>query len=143
MKTLNQNWVTWIAEEKSDCFGVNKYWLPTSSQYAPNWAEYNGFKLILELPFISLQMEVLRDIHETWITIKTLYRTNFSNNINQCFAHYKGQIKPKVDWHAIDFPKKQMKEFGFFAKKQNKQTCSFGFWENLPRANLLTVSSVL
>ena len=67
MKTLNQNWVTWIVEEKSDCFGVNKYWLPTSSQYAPNWAGYNGVTYILEENSYFLAMKVGRDIYDTFI----------------------------------------------------------------------------
>ena len=77
---------------------------------------------------------------------------------------FKGQIKPKADWRAIDSPKKRTNEFVFFAMtvrkylkleisissfkyfrtvKQKKQIGSFGFWENLRRANLLTVLSDL
>ena len=31
------------------------------------------------------------------------------------FTRDKGQIKPKANWRAIGSPKKQAKEFGFFA----------------------------
>jgi hypothetical protein len=76
---------------------------------------------------------------------------------------HKGQIKPKADSPAIDFPKKRTNEF-LFARtvrkylkleiliasfkyfqtvKQKNQIGSFGFWENLWRANLLTVLSDL
>ena len=56
----------------------------------------------------------------------------------------KGQIKLKADWLAVDSPKKRRNKFVFvFAvkskKAKNKQICSFNFWENLRRANLLTV----
>ena len=78
--------------------------------------------------------------------------------------HAKVQIKPRADWRAIDSPKKRTNKFGFFAMavrkylklqietssfkyfrtvKQKKQIGSFGFWENLRRANLLTVLSDL
>ena len=76
----------------------------------------------------------------------------------------KGQVKPKADWRAIDSPKKRTNKFVFFAMtvrkylkleietssfkyfrsvKQKNQIGSFGFWENLRRANLLTVLSDL
>ena len=68
----------------------------------------------------------------------------------------KGQTKPKEDWRTIDSPKKRMNEFGFsamtvrkylklevkfqvFPDCKGKKNGSFGFWENLLRANLLTV----
>ena len=59
----------------------------------------------------------------------------------------KGQIKPKVDWHATDSPKKRTNKFGFFAiavrKYMKKQIRSFVFLEDLRRANLLSVLSDL
>ena len=56
----------------------------------------------------------------------------------------KGQIKPKADWRAVDSPKKQTNKFVFFAVKSKKAKIrSFVFWENLRRANLLTVLSDL
>ena len=35
---------------------------------------------------------------------------------------FKGQIKPKADWHAVDSPKKRMNKFGFLPWKAKKQT---------------------
>ena len=35
-------------------------------------------------------------------------------------ASSKGQIKPSADFHAVDSPKKQTNEFGFFAVKSIK-----------------------
>jgi hypothetical protein len=77
----------------------------------------------------------------------------------------KGQIKPKADWRAKDSPKKRtnkricfvfchespeileisISSFKYFrtVKQKNKQIHSFGLWENLRRANLLTVLSDL
>ena len=61
----------------------------------------------------------------------------------------KGQIKPKADWRAADSPKKQTNEFVFVAfllftaKKKKERNCSFVFWENLRRPNLLLVLSDL
>ena len=80
--------------------------------------------------------------------------------------YFKGQIKPKADWRAIDCPKKRMNEFFFvcFAlqsgntwnlkskfqvssisglSRQKNQINLFVFWENLWRANLLSVLSDL
>ena len=51
----------------------------------------------------------------------------------------KGQLISKADWHAIDSPKK-MDEFILFAiysSWQTNQICSFVFWKNLRRTNLL------
>ena len=53
----------------------------------------------------------------------------------------KGQIKPKADWRAADSPKKRTNKFVFvafllFTAKKHKV-----FWENLRRANLLSVLS--
>ena len=56
----------------------------------------------------------------------------------------KDQIKPQADLCTVDSPKKRTTEFGFlFAVKRKKQIRSFVFWENLRRANLLTVLSDL
>ena len=60
----------------------------------------------------------------------------------------KGKIKPKADWRAIDSPKKQTNKFVLFAEKSKKANkmnfvCLFVFWENLWRANLLSVLSDL
>ena len=69
----------------------------------------------------------------------------------------KGQIKLKADWCAVRcrFSQKQTNGFVFFFAikisifkyfqnvKQKKQIGSFGFGENLLRANLLTVKSNL
>ena len=60
----------------------------------------------------------------------------------------KGQIKPEADWHAIDSTKKQMKfqvQVSSISGQQSKkrQIGLFSFWENLRRANLLTVLSDL
>ena len=50
----------------------------------------------------------------------------------------KGQLISKVDWRAIDSPKKRMDEFVLFAFLLfTNQICPFVFWENLRRANLL------
>ena len=75
----------------------------------------------------------------------------------------KGQIKPKEDWRAIDPLKKERTKriccfFAmtiwkylkleieikyFWTVKEKTQIRSFSFWENLRRANLLTVLSDL
>ena len=45
---------------------------------------------------------------------------------------FKGQIKPKADWHAVDSPKKLMNEFVLFAfwqftaNKTNSFVCFLG-----------------
>ena len=52
--------------------------------------------------------------------------------------NFKGQIKPKADWRAIDSPKKRMKEFVLFAFllfTANKTNSFIRFWENLQCAN--------
>ena len=72
----------------------------------------------------------------------------------------KGQTKPKADWRTKDFPKRRTNKFIFLpwqsgntikleilianfkyfqSVKQKNQIGSFGFWENLQRANLLMV----
>ena len=48
---------------------------------------------------------------------------------------FKGQIKPKADWWAVDSPKKQTYEFGFSdvkSKKEKKNVFSF-FGESMAR----------
>ena len=55
--------------------------------------------------------------------------------------NFKGQIKPKADWHIVDSPRKGTNEFGhFFALKSEKakKKKKIFFCENLRRANLLT-----
>ena len=44
----------------------------------------------------------------------------------------KGQIKPKADWRAADFPKKRTNGFFFTPKKPNKFVCWF-FGRSKPR----------
>ena len=58
----------------------------------------------------------------------------------------KGQIKPLADFCAVDSPKKRTNKFDLFAvksKKANKTNLFVRFWENLQRANLLSVLSDL
>ena len=59
----------------------------------------------------------------------------------------KGQIKPKAGLARRRFSQKTNEEFDLFdvksMKKQTKHICSFVFWENLQRANLLSVLSDL
>jgi hypothetical protein len=58
-------------------------------------------------------------------------------------------MKPKADWRAVDSPQKKNKQiYLFFAvkskrAKKTKKNHSFIMWENLRRANLLTVLSDL
>ena len=52
----------------------------------------------------------------------------------------KGQLISKVDWRAIDSPKKQTDKFvlfDFLLFTANKSNSSVHFWENLLHANLL------
>ena len=59
------------------------------------------------------------------------------------FPTSKGQIKPKADWRAVDSHKKQTNEFVLFTSLLFTAICSFVFWENQQRANLLSVLSAL
>ena len=63
------------------------------------------------------------------------------------FIVSKGQIKLKADLRGVESPKKRTNKFvAFFAiksKRAKNQICLFVFWENLRRANLLTVLSDL
>ena len=83
-------------------------------------------------------------------------------NLGRCVSS-KGQIKLKADWRTIDSPKTLTNKFVYFAmtvrkylklniwissfkyfrtvKQKQNQIDSFGFWENLRHANLLTVLS--
>ena len=48
---------------------------------------------------------------------------------------FKGQMKPKADWRAINSPQKQTNEFVLFAPFFHSKQTIFIFWENLWRTN--------
>jgi len=50
------------------------------------------------------------------VKVRTFWEAHIIwKNLPHGLTFTKGQIKPKADWRAIDSPKKQTKEFGFFA----------------------------
>ena len=86
------------------------------------------------------------------VTISNIY-----TYIYLLFIHpFKGQIKPEVDWHALNSPKNRTNHFFFLDSPEILETWnqnfkfqvfeknhSFVFWWNLWRANLLLVLSDL
>ena len=85
----------------------------------------------------NLSIHQNRTQEPTWNFLVTL-------SFSQIFCLFtKGQIKPKADWRAVYPPKKRTNEFLFVCLWQTKQIHSFGFWEDLRRANLLSVLSDL